>query len=151
MRSFVEFVPPAALYFSTYGLGPNRLSRSYDKANVTGDASMRACGANPGQTSFVFYTLALWSSPLYPVLDRTAIFGSIPANINTSPTFLYVSSYIERITALKLGLRVSPVCYRVRGGQRGYSAQIKGSEVAVNRIPAVSWVAQSCFRKISTF
>jgi hypothetical protein len=23
--------------------------------------------------------------------------------------------------------------------------------VAVNRIPAVSWVAQSCFRKISTF
>jgi sulfur transfer complex TusBCD TusB component (DsrH family) len=125
--SISQLHPP--YIFPPSGTRPNRFSllADYDKANVTGDASMRACGANPipGQFCFIHWLYEFFL--LFPVLDdRTAIFGSIPADINTSPTFLYdCFRRTLKLSALKLGLRVSQLL--PRGARGAASAQIKGS------------------------
>lgn len=125
--SLAELHPP--YLFPPSGSRPLRMSIivDYDKANVTGDASVRACGANPipGQPCFVHWLYEFFL--MFPILDNlTAIFGNIPSRINSSDKFLYTS--VRRtlaLTAVKLGLRISQLLSPSARG--GATAQIKGS------------------------
>lgn len=111
------------------GTPPLRISVivDYDKANITGDACIRACGANPVPGQFCFVQFLYEFYLIYPILDEcTAIFGNLPSHVNTSASFL--STCVKRtlaLTAIKLGLRVSQLTRR--GGRAGATAQIKGS------------------------
>jgi hypothetical protein len=81
----------------------------YDKANVTGDASVRACGANPipGQSCFIHWLYEFFL--IFPAIDEfTAVFGSIPSKVNTSNKFCTIA-FGKRCLLLLLGLAfVSP-------------------------------------------
>jgi hypothetical protein len=115
--------------FPPSGSRPIRLSLivDYDKANVTGDASVRACGANPIPAQFCFIHWLYEFFLMFPVLDAfTAIFGSIPPRLNTSSRFLYdCFRRTLAVTALRLGLRVSQLV--PRGARGAATAQINGS------------------------
>ena len=87
---------------------------------------MRACGAHPTPDQFCFIRWLFEFYLLFPILDEfTAVFGNIPAHINTSDRFLYncVRNTLA-LSAQKLGLRVSQL---PRGARAGATAQIRGS------------------------
>jgi hypothetical protein len=133
---FTDHPEPFALHqlhppysFPPSGSRPIRLSLivDYDKANVTGDASVRACGANPvpGQFCFIHWLYEFFL--IFPAMNQfTAIFGNIPSAFCTSDRFLYnCLRKALSITALRLGLRVSQLV--PRGARGAATAQIKGS------------------------
>jgi hypothetical protein len=125
--SIHQLHPP--FQFAPSGSRPLRLSLivDYDKANVTGDASVRACGANPipGQPCFIHWLYEFYLR--FPAMDEfTAILGNIPSRINTSDRFLY--NCFRRtlaVSAVRLGLRISQLV--PRGARGAATAQIKGS------------------------
>jgi hypothetical protein len=133
---FSDYKEPFALHqlhppyqFPPSGSKPVRLSLivDYDKANVTGDASVRACGAHPVTDQFCFIHWLYEFFLMFPIMDAlTAIFGNIPPRLNTSARFLYnCFRKTLAITALRLGLRVSQLV--PRGARGAATAQIRGS------------------------
>jgi hypothetical protein len=116
--------------FPPSGSKPLRLSLivDHDKANVTGDASVRVFGANPipGQSCFIHWLYEFFL--MFPAIDEfTAVFGSIPSTVNTSNKFLYnCFRKTLSITAVRLGLHISQLV--PRGARGAATAQIKGSE-----------------------
>jgi hypothetical protein len=93
---------------------------------VTGDASMRACGANPipGQFCFIHWLYESFSSSLFwmIVLLYLAAYQRILIPLRHSCDCFRRTL---KLTALKLGLRVSQLL--PRGARGAASAQIKGS------------------------
>jgi hypothetical protein len=133
---FSDYKNPFALHqlhppylFPSSGSKPIRLSLivDYDKANITGDASVRACGANPMPHQFCFVHWLYEFFLIFPIMDSlTAIFGNIPPRINQSERFLYTCfRKTLAVTALRLGLRVSQLV--PRGARGAATAQIRGS------------------------
>jgi hypothetical protein len=109
-----------------------------------------ACGANsiPGQFCFFIHWL-LWTFHLFPVLDdSTAIFGSIQRILIPLRHSVTASQVITlKLTALKLGLRVSRLLHRARGAPPLRLKVVRWRSTGFNCRVGNS----RAFKKISTF